>query len=65
MHIKKLYKHLLEQGKLISRENIREALITFRSSGFTGEVMYGSPPKQSGEVNVVVKNGRYFRVSKD
>lgn len=60
-HVQKAAKHLLDQGKPLSRETLREELVTFQSDGYLGKQMYGAPPSQSGEITMVVKGGRYVR----
>jgi branched-chain amino acid transport system substrate-binding protein len=60
-HLQGAGRKIVSEGKPISRDVLREALATYRSHGYLGEQMYGAPPAKSGEENVVVRNGRYFR----
>lgn len=59
MHIHRAAQAVLESGKELTRENIRDALRVHSSNGYTGELMFGGPPKTSGEVQMVVRGGKF------
>ncbi len=65
MHLNHVKQVLLKENKELSRENLREALMTVRTKGFLGEQIYGAPPATSGEINVVVQNGTYVKAAEN
>lgn len=64
-HLQGLAAQLAADGKPISRLALRDGLKTFRSRGFLGELMFGVPPESSGEIMVVVKDGRYVPAQRE
>jgi ABC-type branched-subunit amino acid transport system substrate-binding protein len=58
-HLRLGAEKLVHDGKTISRENLRQMLGSFESSGYTGKQMFGAPPEYSGEITMVVQNGKY------
>lgn len=62
-HLKGAGGQIIGRGQKISRETLREALKTFHSQGVLGSQMYGAPPAMSGEIIMVVSNGKYTPVN--
>jgi branched-chain amino acid transport system substrate-binding protein len=58
-HIQGAAEWLVKGGKSISRENLREALSVYESKGYLGKQKYSVAPEATGELMVVVKDGKY------
>ena len=61
-HVRSAISSMLEQGKEVNRESLKEFLKTFKSEGYLGEQMYGAPPSQSGEIIMQASKGVYLPV---
>ncbi len=61
-HVQGAAKQLRDQGKVVSRKTLGEALLTFRSEGYLGQQMYGAAPLASGEKTMIVRYSRYVPV---
>lgn len=58
-HMQGIGVKIINDGKKISRETIAAALKSYTSLGYLGEQRYGVAPEYSGEVTVVVRDGRF------
>lgn len=58
-HIQGAVEQIRREGKKVSRELLGKTLQTFRSRGYLGEQMYGAAPLRSGELTVIVRDGRF------
>lgn len=58
-HLEGVVLEIVKEGRAVSREALRDKLSGFRSRGYLGDLMYGDAPVQSGEITVVVREGRY------
>ncbi len=61
-HVQKAAAELIKNGELLNRDTLRQKLMTYRSTGYLGEQMFGGPPTHAGEITVQVEKGRYVQV---